>query len=62
MTQLTSVKEQLSKHTLTALGMAQRGLARHHGEHGLLARNWPTGSMVLWVAVLLGFSLVLYYF
>jgi multicomponent Na+:H+ antiporter subunit D len=62
MTQLTSVKEQVSKHTLAALGMAQRGLARHHGEHGLLARTWPTGSMVLWVAVLLGLSLVLYYF
>jgi len=62
MTQLTSVKAQVSKHTLAVLGMAQRGLARHHGEHGLLARTWPTGSMVLWVAVLLGLSLVLYYF
>ena len=37
-------------------------LARHHGSHGVLARAWPTGSMVLWVAVLLGMSLVLYYF
>ena len=27
---------------------------------GILARNWPTGSMVIWVALLLGFSLVLY--
>jgi len=36
-------------------------LARHHGEHGILARNWPTGSMVIWVAALLAFSLVLYY-
>jgi multicomponent Na+:H+ antiporter subunit D len=62
MTQLASVKERVNKHTLAALGMAQRGLARHHGEHGLLARTWPTGSMVLWVAVLLGLSLVLYYF
>jgi len=29
-------------------------LFRHHGPQGLLARTWPTGSMVLWVAVLLG--------
>ncbi len=62
MVRLTSVKEQTSRYTQAVLGMAQRGLARHHGEHGLLARTWPTGSMVLWVAVLLGLSLVLYYF
>jgi multicomponent Na+:H+ antiporter subunit D len=36
-------------------------LYRHHGPQGLLARSWPTGSMVLWVAVLLGVSLVFYY-
>ena len=36
-------------------------LWRHHGPHGVLARTWPTGSMVLWVAVLLGMYLVLYY-
>jgi multicomponent Na+:H+ antiporter subunit D len=42
----------------------RRGLAvlfRHHGPHGVLARTWPTGSMVLWVAVLLGMYLVFYY-
>jgi len=38
-----------------------RALARHHGSHGVLARTWPTGSMVLWIAALLGLSLVLYY-
>ncbi len=37
-------------------------LYEHHGPQGLLARAWPTGSMVLWVAVLLGLSLLLYYF
>jgi len=26
---------------------------RTHGPQGTLARTWPTGSMVLWVAVLL---------
>jgi multicomponent Na+:H+ antiporter subunit D len=38
-----------------------RGLARHHGNYGVLARTWPTGSMVLWVAALLSVSLIFYY-
>jgi multicomponent Na+:H+ antiporter subunit D len=38
-----------------------RGLSRHHGREGVLARTWPTGSMVLWIAVLLCIYLVLYY-
>jgi multicomponent Na+:H+ antiporter subunit D len=36
-------------------------LYRHHGPEGWLARDWPTGSMVLWVAVLLAGSLLFYY-
>ncbi len=36
-------------------------LYRHHGPHGLLARAWPTGSMVMWVATLLCALLVLYH-
>lgn len=36
-------------------------LSRHHGQQGILARTWPTGSMVLWVAVILGVSLIVYY-
>jgi len=35
------------------------GLARTHGPQGTLARTWPIGSMVLWVAVLLTVYLVL---
>ena len=35
---------------------------RYHGPSGVLARTWPTGSMALWVAILLAFSLLLYYF
>ena len=35
------------------------GAFRHHGPHGILARSWPTGSMVLWVAVLLTAFLIL---
>jgi multicomponent Na+:H+ antiporter subunit D len=34
---------------------------RHHGPEGVLARTWPTGSMALWVAVLLGGFLLIYY-
>jgi multicomponent Na+:H+ antiporter subunit D len=37
------------------------GVFRHHGPGGALARTWPTGSTALWVAVLLGGLLVLYY-
>jgi multicomponent Na+:H+ antiporter subunit D len=37
-------------------------LLRHHGPYGVLARTWPTGSMVLWVGVLLIAFLLLYYF
>ncbi|MFQ5994385.1 MAG: Na(+)/H(+) antiporter subunit D [Acidiferrobacterales bacterium] len=36
-------------------------LWEHHGPQGVLARGWPTGSMVLWVAVLLGVYLFVYY-
>ena len=38
-----------------------RALANHHGRYSILAESQPTGSMVLWVAVLLGISLVFYY-
>ncbi|RDB43513.1 Na(+)/H(+) antiporter subunit D [Halomonas sp. DQ26W] len=34
---------------------------RYHGPKGILARTSPTGSMVLWVAVLLTATLLLYY-
>jgi multicomponent Na+:H+ antiporter subunit D len=37
-------------------------LSHHHAPQGLLARNWPTGSMVLWVALLLGAYLLAYLF
>jgi multicomponent Na+:H+ antiporter subunit D len=36
-------------------------LFRHHGPQGVLARSWPTGSMVIWVAILLAVYLTLYY-
>ncbi|MDJ0873106.1 MAG: Na(+)/H(+) antiporter subunit D [Gammaproteobacteria bacterium] len=36
-------------------------LFRYHGPQGVLARTWATGSMVLWVAILLGVYLIFYY-
>ncbi len=36
-------------------------IARHHGPEGILARTWPTGNTVLWVALLLGAMLLLNY-
>ena len=33
----------------------------NHCDEATLARSWPTGSMVLWVAVLLCISLIFYY-
>jgi multicomponent Na+:H+ antiporter subunit D len=34
------------------------GVTRHHGPKGAMARTWPTGSTVLWVAILLGAFLI----
>jgi len=34
---------------------------RHHGPQGTLARTWPIGSMVLWIAIMLCVMLVFYY-
>ncbi|MBI4204462.1 MAG: Na(+)/H(+) antiporter subunit D [Betaproteobacteria bacterium] len=36
-------------------------LHQHHGPEGVLARTWPTGSMALWVMVLLLAYLLFYY-
>ncbi|MER2516136.1 MAG: Na(+)/H(+) antiporter subunit D [Candidatus Accumulibacter phosphatis] len=47
-----------------AAALASRGgeeLRRHHGPLGALARTWPTGSMALWVTIMLLAWLVLYY-
>ncbi len=45
-----------------AFGELVDKLYRHHGPQGMLARSWPTGSMVIWSPALLGLSLLLYYF
>ncbi len=36
-------------------------LYKHHGPQGPFARTWLTGSTALWVALLLGIYLLLYY-
>ncbi len=47
--------------TLGVVRGALGGFQKGHGPRGVLARTWPTGSMVLWVAVLLG-ALIIFYF
>ena len=42
-------------------GWTLRVLRRHHGPDSTLARTWPTGSMALWVMILLLAYLVAYY-
>ena len=58
---LTAVSETLGETTQNASRVVMRSVVRHYGPEGTLARSWPTGSMVLWVAVLLAASLILYY-
>jgi multicomponent Na+:H+ antiporter subunit D len=38
-----------------------RGIYRHHGPQGVLARTWPTGSMALWTTIMLAAYLILSY-
>ena len=42
-----------------AWGWLRRYLSRHHSPGGILARTWPTGSMVTWVVLLLAVYLLL---
>jgi multicomponent Na+:H+ antiporter subunit D len=44
-----------------AVATAWNGLQRHHGPEGVFARTWPTGSMALWMMVLLLAYLLFYY-
>jgi multicomponent Na+:H+ antiporter subunit D len=37
-----------------------RASDRAHGQVGPLARSWPSGSMILWVALLLAAYLLFY--
>jgi multicomponent Na+:H+ antiporter subunit D len=50
----TYVRAAVLEFVRSTLGVA----GRMHGPVGPLARWWPTGSMVLWVAILLGAYLI----
>ncbi|NQV21490.1 MAG: Na(+)/H(+) antiporter subunit D [Rhodospirillales bacterium] len=50
------------KAVLGALGQTIDGIARTHGPTGLMARTTQTGSMVMWVLILLAAYLMFYYF
>ncbi len=58
---LANLGSALSEITTSVLKRISRRIYRHHGPEGVLARTWPTGSMVLWVAILLASYLILYY-
>ncbi len=47
---------------LRYLGNFFGALFLYHGPRGILARTWATGSMVLWVVILLGIYLIAYYY
>ena len=64
--QATRVLSRWHVHTrfgfLRHLGHFFGTLFLYHGPQGILARTWATGSMVLWVVILLGIYLVAYYY
>jgi multicomponent Na+:H+ antiporter subunit D len=62
MAKVAPIDRALRDQAKAATDWALRDLARHHGSYGGLGGSWPTGSMVLWVAALLGLSLLFYYF
>lgn len=47
-----------AKSTITSL---LERISKHHGPEGALARSWPTGSTALWLAIMLGLYLVIFY-
>jgi multicomponent Na+:H+ antiporter subunit D len=53
---------------LTGVGFLRRikalvdAIYLYHGPQGILARTWATGSMVLWVVILLGIYLLAYFY
>ena len=53
--EMTQMIQQVTKRRINRL---MRGLHQHHGPSGILARTWPSGSMLLCVAVLLSVVLL----
>ncbi|MCG6874313.1 MAG: Na(+)/H(+) antiporter subunit D [Betaproteobacteria bacterium] len=57
----SALYQHIAAHAQRALRGALAQGERYYGTDGLLARTRTTGSMVMWVAILLVFYLVLYY-
>ncbi len=57
----SSVRDHLERQVVKRVERFIGKLYRHHGPKGILARIWPSGGMVLWVAVLLTLTLFLHY-
>lgn len=49
----SDARERLEKRTIERVEAFISRLYKHHGPHGILARTWPSGGMVLWVTVML---------
>jgi len=58
---ILEVMEKAEQQVLQLLQAMLQRIQRHHGPEGILARTWPTGSMVLWVAIMLASYLIIYY-
>ena len=57
---VTRVDIYVRSSVLEFVGSIMHGAKRTHGPVGPLAKSWPTGSMVLWVAILLVAYLLFY--
>ncbi|MCB1878034.1 MAG: Na(+)/H(+) antiporter subunit D [Chromatiales bacterium] len=57
----SEARKELEANSIRKLRLFVANLYEHHGPQGVLARTSPTGIVVLWVAVLLGVNLLLYY-
>ena len=57
---VTRVDVYLRSSVLEFVGSIMHGVKRMHGPVGPLAKSWPTGSMVLWVVILLVVYLLFY--
>jgi multicomponent Na+:H+ antiporter subunit D len=57
---VSSARNDLEQRVAARVSRGITKLYAHHGPQGILARSRPTGSMVLWVALMLGCSLLLY--
>ncbi len=58
---ITTVDKQVRTSTLLQINEIIAEIFRHHGPRGVLARSWTSGTMVLWVTILLAVVLIFYY-